>query len=327
MAQFTHSFDQHPDTGWHIVRLSCIEADSSEPQAVAQFSPDVGSNLFSLQVGGTEYLVGMIEHQGKPMILGSPILYPSPNRVRNAQFTFDGRTFKFEPNDGTNFLHGLVQREPWVCDRPIATTDGVSVTTRITFEPNKTIYDLFPIRNTLELTYTLKSDGIRFDFQVRNEDMQHRLPFGLGIHPFFRVIGPRDSIRLQVPAKKWMEAVDLLPTGRLLDLEDSPADIRYPTPLSEINLDDVFWGMEPDEPQVIYYDSIGKRVTLAASDFFTHTCVFARPQYPFFCVENQSCSTDAHNLFAQGLEKEAHLAILEPGESLSAWIEITVSDQ
>jgi aldose 1-epimerase len=124
-----------------------------------------------------------------------------------------------------------------------------------------------------------------------------------------------------------MEAVDLLPTGRLVDLDDGPADMCDPTPLSELNLDDVFWGMEPNEPQVIYYDSISKKVTLAASDFFTHACIFTPPQYPFFCVENQSCSTDAHNLYAQGLEKEAHLVILEPEESLSAWIEITVSDQ
>ncbi len=48
---------------------------------------------------------------------------------------------------------------------------------------------------------------------------------------------------------------------------------------------------------------------------------------PFFCVENQSCSTDAHNLYAQGKQELAHLVILAPGQSLNAWVEFTVSEQ
>ena len=31
------------------------------------------------------------------------------------------------------------------------------------------------------------------------------------------------------------------------------------------------------------------------------------------CMENQTRSTDAHNLYAKGLEKEAHLLIAEKG--------------
>jgi aldose 1-epimerase len=124
-----------------------------------------------------------------------------------------------------------------------------------------------------------------------------------------------------------MEAIDLLPTGRLLDLEAGPADLRTPTSLQGLDLDDVFWGLEPDRPQVIYYDEIGKKITLRASEFFTHSVIYTPPEQPFFCIENQSCSTDAHNLYAQGKREAAQLTVLEPGESLSAWVEIEVSDQ
>jgi aldose 1-epimerase len=55
--------------------------------------------------------------------------------------------------------------------------------------------------------------------------------------------------------------------------------------------------------------------------------VYTPPERPFFCVENQSCSTDAHNLYSQGLQEAAHLTILDPGDSLAAWIEIAVSAQ
>ncbi len=326
MVKFTHGFEKRDDIDGTVIYLECLDDESGERRSGARIAPGAGSNLFDLEFDGQEYLFGAIEHEGTPRLLGTPVLYPSPNRVRNARFVFEGRAFEFEANEGTNFLHGLVQKEPWQHATPFITSEGVRVKTSITFEPGKEIYDLFPIRNRLELTYTLMPDGIRLDFQVTNLDSEKRLPFGLGIHPFFKVLGPREQIKLQVPAKKWMEAVDLLPTGELLDLAEGPADMREPTPLSEVDLDDVFYGMMPENPQVIYYETLGKKLTLKASAFFTHTCIFSPPHYPFFCVENQSCSTDAHNLYAQGLKEVAHLAVLTPGESLASWVEITLSD-
>jgi len=40
----------------------------------------------------------------------------------------------------------------------------------------------------------------------------------------------------------------------------------------------------------------------------------------FFCLENQACSTDAHNLYAQGKQDAAHLLIVQPGERQTMWI-------
>ena len=327
MANFACRLDRHLTTGWQMVHLSAT-SDASQERTTASLTPEVGSNLTSLRVGDTEYLYETVTiDDDDSKLLGTPILYPTPNRVRDAEFTFKGRKFKFEPNNGPNFLHGLVRNAQWTCSEPIVSKDSVAVTTRVAFEPGSDIYELFPIRNSLELTYTLKPGAIRFDFTVRNEDEHQQLPFGLAIHPYFRIIGPRRSIRLQVQAKKWMEALDLLPTGRLLDLENGPADLRAPTSLRNLDLDDVFWGLVTESPQVIYYDQIGKKVTLTASPFFTHSVIYTPKDMPYFCVENQSCSTDAHNLYNQGLEKESHLAILEPGELLTAWVDITVSNQ
>ncbi len=316
---FAYSFEEHPRLGQRVVRLSDGE------RTTARFAPGIGSNLFSFQVEGLEYLYDMADAPHSPL-LGTPILYPMPNRVRDAQFTFGGRTFRFPPNNGRNFIHGLVRERPWQCDEPIVAHDRVSVATRISFAPGKEPYDLFPIHNTLELTYTLRSASIRFDFVVRNEDEQP-LPFGLAIHPYFRILGPRESVRLQVPAQKWMEATELLPSGRLIDLEHAPADLRQPTSLAKLDLDDVYWGLEPSKPQIIYYDHIGKKVTLKASALFTHSVVYTPLGRPFFCVENQSCSTDAHNLYARDLQEAAHLMILKPGESCASWVEIAVDEQ
>ena len=326
MARFGAHVDRHPDTGWELVHLT-YTGDTPEESTSIAFAPEKGSNLLSFKVGGTEYLVdrGKMPN-GREMILGTPVLYPSPNRVRNAEFVFEGRTFKFEPNMGPHFCHGMVREVLWQYGEPVIADDYASVDTWISMRPGDPLYERFPIKNTLHITYTLKPGVVRMDWTVTNDDEAARLPFGLAIHPYFPVIGSREQVRVQVPAKKWMEATALIPSGRRLDLADGPADLNQPVSLSELNLDDVFWGLQESKPQVIYYDAIGKKLSLTASDYFPFSVVYTPPPAPFFCVENQSCSTNAHNLHNEGLVEEASLSILNPGESLKAAITFGVTD-
>jgi aldose 1-epimerase len=325
VIQFGYDVSTHADFGKETVCLYG-EDDAGERQIEITYSPEMGCNMFSLLHDGTEYLLDKTSSAQGPALLGSPVLYPSPNRIRNARFDFDGRQFRFEPNDGTNFLHGLVAKAVWSREAPEPVHDGIAVRNSISFLPGTDLYEQFPIHHRLELTYTLHEDRIRLDFVVVNLDDTHRLPFGFGIHPYFNVIGTRGQVRLDVPAKKWMEATGCLPSGRLVDLEIGPADFHRPKLLSELDLDDVFWGLEPDRPQVISYESIGKRLTLSASGSFTHSCVFCPPKYPIFCVENQTCSADAHNLHAQRFTEESNLLIAEPGESHSGHVEIRIGE-
>lgn len=328
MYRCAFNYDEHPDTGWPIIRLSCKDSRVAAHQTIAQICPSQGCNLFDWVVDGIEYLSDFGSVKGSArQLLGTPILFPTPNRIRDAHFTFDGRTFAFPPNNGSNFIHGLVRDMTWTADEPVIEDESISLRTSVTIAPGEPAFDLYPIKTSLVLIYTLRPGHIRLDFTVMNEDERQRLPFGLAIHPYFRVIGPRDSVRIQVPARKWMEAVDLLPTGKLVDLTHAPADLRQPQPLSVLSLDDVYWGLDSSTPQAIYYDNIGTKLTLAASDLFTHSVVYTPAEQPYFCLENQSCSTDAHNLYAKGLEEAAHLMILEPGESHASWIEFHIIDQ
>ncbi|MCD6518422.1 MAG: aldose 1-epimerase [Anaerolineae bacterium] len=320
MAEFTYSTTQDPHTGSEIIRLN---HQSLEGQTSLSFLPEVGCNLISFQVDGQEYLCGF-SPQGR--LLGTPILYPTPNRVKNARFVFQGKTYHFPANDGPHFIHGLVRNIPWEWDTPSLSEEQASITCHIAFTPGTELFHLFPFHNVLELTYTLRPRAIRLEFTIHNTDTWQPLPFGLAIHPYFNIIGSRADVRIQVPAKKWMEAIKLIPTGRLVDLTDAPADLRKPTSLDGLDVDDVFWGMTPEHPQVIFYDAIGKKLSLRASEIFTHSVVYTPQGKPFFCLENQSCSTDAHNLYARGLGRESHLIILEPGAKLSAWVEFLVQD-
>ncbi len=326
MAKAAFCCSRHPETNWDILHLTAIDPDTGE-RTIASIVPEKGCNLIGLQVGSVDYLYGLDRAPEGPRLLGTPILYPTPNRVRGAEFTFEGRTFRFEPNSSGHFIHGLVRDVPWQVGEPRVSAEGSAVTACIAMRPGDALYERWPIANRLELTYHVRPGRVQLSFLVHNDDATQRLPFGLAIHPYFPILGPRESVRIQVPAQKWMEAKALIPTGRLMDLRDGPANLNQPQSLQGLDLDDVFWGAEPAQPPVISYDQIGKTVTLHADAFFTHCVVYTPQGRPFFCIENQSCSTDAHNLYARGLQQAAHLAILEPGQSLAAAIEIVVGNQ
>jgi aldose 1-epimerase len=324
MPEFSYEINRHPQTGWQLVQLTCHGASGGASATVA---PDAGANLFQFAVDGIEYLYDFQQPPSGPASLaGTPILYPTPNRMRDARFTFDGQPFVFEPNKGKHAAHGLVRYECWQWEEPIVSTEGVSMSCFIRFTPGTRWFKYFPIRNRLTFTYTLGVNVLRIDMTVHNEDEQRRLPFGLAIHPFFRIHGPRRSVSIVVPGEQWMDAVDLLPTGRLLDMREGPADLRQRTSLEGLDLDHVICGMVSEKPAVIMYHELAKCLVLRADDFFTHSVIYTPDSKPYFCIENQSCSTDAHNLFARGYKSESHLVILDPGESLKTWVEFQVED-
>ena len=52
---------------------------------------------------------------------------------------------------------------------------------------------------------------------------------------------------------------------------------------------------------------------LEASADFTHLVAYTPPGENFFCIENQTCSTDAHNLNERGFVRESGLKTVAPG--------------
>lgn len=286
--------------------------------------PGFGSNMCSFMVDGLEYL-----HQAPMSVIGTkffgmPLLYPFPNRVRNCRFTFDGTEYHLPDNDGGRSLHGLIADVPFEYETPVVKDDFVSVTTRLDLKPGHPVYEQFPIANRLELTFTLKDDSVDIDIRVTNLDANKRFPFGFGVHPYFNVFGMKAQTLLYVPAKKWMEAVSLMPTGNLVDMDKAPADLSKPTMIKGLTLDEVWFGMDPKKPQSIIYEAINRKLVLRATEIFTHSVTYTPPFESFICVENQTNSTDCHNLYARGLEKESHLLILDPGKSISGTLQFAI---
>ena len=62
-----------------------------------------------------------------------------------------------------------------------------------------------------------------------------------------------------------------------------------------------------------HVDYTGCSMDIECSEAFNHAVVFTSPEKEFFCIEPQTCSTDAFNMAEKGFAKEAHLLTLEPG--------------
>jgi aldose 1-epimerase len=310
-------------SGLNVVVLKYADPARPGIGLEARIAPEAGSNLYSLKVDGTELLV-QPEKLGWPALrYGFPILFPTPNRVRDSKFTFDSHTYTFKANERTHFIHGLMHSLKWSVRNPSADGDSAWVETFLDWDSSVPDFGLFPIKHRLTMKFALNSEGVRLSFTVDNRD-QKRLPFGFAFHPWFQILGSRAETYLQVPAQKHMEAEGLLPTGKLEDLEGSPYDLRAPVSLENLKLDDVYWGLVTERPPGYEARDKGLTVSLEASKEFTHMVVYTPPGKPFFCMENQTCSTDAHNLHARGLQKEAHLLIVDPGKSLSGWLYVRV---
>jgi aldose 1-epimerase len=312
-------------SGVEVIVLRHEDRRSPERSLEARIAPAAGGNLFSLRIGEDELLVqppSLGELATSPA--GTPILYPTPNRVRDARFEFEGRRFEFPPNSGANFIHGLVRRRPWQSEAPRADRKGATARLWIEWDASQPDFAQFPIEHRLSVTYTLGSRGVRIAYAVENRS-QSRLPFGFGVHPWFRVPGERRDVFLKVPAARRMEAEDKLPTGKLISVNKTAFDLRKPTSLEALDLDDVYFGMTPDAIPAFEWRDRKIRMTLAASREFTHLVVFTPPGRPTFCIENQTSSTDAHNLHARGFTREAHLQVVGPGKTARGTIDWKIS--
>jgi aldose 1-epimerase len=318
---FSASVVPEASTGWDVVVLRYEDVKDPNRTIEVRVAPAAGANLYSFQVGEEELLqqpgnLAELTAQGA----GTPILFPTPNRVRNAKMQFEGRSFSFPPNNQSNFIHGLARKRPWEAGAVRSGATSASAEVHLVWDEKQPDFAQFPIKHRLTVTYTLRKTGLRIAYRVDNQDAS-RLAFGFGLHPYFRIPGDRADVVVQVPARDRMEAVDMLPTGELAAVAGTPYDLRKPTALTDLRLDDVYFGMPPGKPAWFELREQGLRLEMSGSREFTHVVVYTPPDRSFFCIENQTSSTDAHNLWTAGKKKVSHLLVVPPKKSASGFVD------
>ena len=161
------------------------------------------------------------------------------NRIENAQFTIDGKTYTLQPNNGPNHLHGTFGR--MVFKGSIVDDSLVLKAT----SPDGD--DGFPGNMALTVTYTLtEANGLVMDYKATTDAPTL---INLTNHSYFNLNGQESSSALdntlQICAKAFTQGNEFTcPTGRILPVEGTVFDFTAPKALGvDLRLEDEQLGM------------------------------------------------------------------------------------
>ena len=332
MSTKRYTVDQANIDGFEVFTLRDIKR-----QASAKIIPKLGNNCYSFtQTVGTES-INIIEPPPdlktlaqRPSGYGNPILFPFPNRIRQGHFLFEGKPYTFDKTPKSpNSIHGLVVDQPFYVDST-NTDDGATIVCGLNSENYPHIKRQFPFTFQLKITYKLKSANLTMVTDVSNLS-DHNMPMGYGIHPYFSIPLSRKSSAenclIFVPAAKYWELDQFLPTGHIYDVNET-FDLRAGKTFSGMKFDDVFTDLSLVDGVsrcIIDDRGAGTKMVLEADEQFRELVVYTPPDRASICFEPYTCPTDAVNLQEKGID--AGLIILKPGQIFSSRIRIYILNQ
>lgn len=302
-------------------------------RAQAWVAPSLGFNAYRFSVEPDDHEVGIIEPpptlddlEANPSRYGTPVLFPFPGRVPHGRFTFNGREYELERRVANGHaIHGFVYDRPWqVIGSGTSAHDGAVLVGRFESQSFPELARQYPSAFRFDLTCRLR--GWSLEMEARAENVgREPLPLGYGLHPYFHApIDHGESAGgcvIQVPVTRRWELVDLLPTGRLLPMEE---DLASGVSLEGRTFDDVYTGviLDGDISRCVLTDTKARlAVTVEADRGFREWVVYTPPR-PAVCFEPYTCVPDALNLQPRGID--AGLIVLEPGEWRSWTARISV---
>lgn len=278
-------------------------------------NPADGMNIYQIDWEGRHMIDWEEARYQRKATYGVPVLYPTPNRSENLKIQAYGKQYDAR-------MHGLVKNLP--LQVKTAETDGQAalVTGVLEWNEKQPDFAMFPFPSTLSITVKALPDEVVWSYQVDNRG-EGELSYGIAIHPYFSK--REQEVKISVPAASVMEMTEeKIPTGKLIPAGETVPDLRTPVLVDGLSLDHVYTDCPAGAYAEIFYKDC--KVKLEATEEFGHIVVFT-PDAPFFCVENQSCSTDCFNLFAKGYARESGLQAVHAGQKKSGEVRFVFEKQ
>jgi aldose 1-epimerase len=309
--KFSARTDRDPDFTWVV--LSHDGGGDAAREMEAWIVPGCGANLCRFRVGGRNAIDFDRELLLARDFTGTPVLYPTPNRVRNGVFRWEGRDYPQRRAGRPVLEHGLAHTEAWEAGEPVADGNGARLETWLDFNEGGALCESFPFPHRLGLSFQLTARGITVAYSITNRGRRD-LPFGFGLHPYFMKLSGDDGTSVELPADAVMDATsDLLPTGRLVGVAGTNYDLRKPAAVGSLDMDHVFTRLRRGKHARVRHRGAGLEIDLEATEDFSHLVLYTPRGEQYFCLENQTCSTDAHNLYDRGFTGESGLKTVKPG--------------
>jgi aldose 1-epimerase len=149
------------------------------------------------------------------------------NRIANAKFDLDGKTYTLAPNDHGNSLHGGnrgFDKVMWLASKQNDSS------LKLTYQ-SKDGEEGYPGNLNVQVIYTLGSDNsLKIDYTATSDKAT---PVNLTNHSYFNLSAGKDSTilnhQLSLNADKFTPVNDqLIPTGKIDDVKGTPMDFTTP---------------------------------------------------------------------------------------------------
>ncbi|SER12142.1 aldose 1-epimerase [Faunimonas pinastri] len=237
-------------------------------------------------------------------------LVPFANRVAGNRFSFEGRSYAFQPNTDwdRHYLHG----EGWLDEWQVVAQDERSLTLGFAHCGGGTPYAYEATQR-----FAIEDGALVLSLSVTNRG-ESTLPFGLGWHPYFAMT-PQTTLKAPA-AKFWTEVEGWLP-GEATDIPEE-LDFSRPRGLPHHWVNNGFedWSGVAE----ITWPEHSARLAMRADPIFRHAFVFVSdtgfdPGYKrdYFCFEPMTHLANGHNLEGLG-----GLKPLAPAETLSGSVRL-----
>ena len=242
----------------------------------------------------------------------SALLAPWVNRVRNGNYSFQGRNYQLpitEPTLG-NAIHGFLARKPFEIIEKKVIDNQAKLVLQHSYTGD---YPGFPFPFDFQLTYELHTNGHFFiRFGIKNTG-EHQMPFAIGWHPYF-TFPDADLSDLEIsfsPQSKFLSDSQMIP------LREEMVEYTEPVDLAKESLDNVFRLREAE----FHTTTLTNKRTHARLCIKQHVADF--PFLVVYAPENEACiaiepmtaNTDAFNTL-DGLKS------LGPEDRFSSEVEI-----
>lgn len=157
------------------------------------------------------------------------------NRIAKGEFSIDGNKYSLPKNDGPNHLHGGVNGFNRVVWTAIDSKGGEEATLKLKYI-SKDMEEGYPGNLTVFVTYTLKNDNTLDVYYEASTDKSTIV--NLTQHSYFNLSSDFSKTilghQITINADK-LVSIDatLIPTGKLMDVTNTPFDFRKPKTIGE----------------------------------------------------------------------------------------------
>lgn len=299
-----------------IGNLKAIVLKSSSNSEITVL-PQFGANLLRFIVNDVpiiDYSYDVLQNRG---FTGTPLLFPTPNRVLNAETIYNGKAIKQIKNGKERVCHGLIYDEPFEVCEIYCGEEKSFIDLSLNIDSYTSFFNSFPFECVLHVIYTLCDDYLQIEYTLENLS-ENEFQYGFGIHPYFCY--GKDA-KVTLPAKKFLELKNEYPTGRLKLAEKRFQGIStVGTDIETLAIDDDFVCSGTTATII----DLQKNIKIETSDDFRHFVVYKNIGDNFICVEPQTCSINAHRLNADGF-RYANVINILPNQIKRGFVKVFVN--